>query len=93
MPPSTISAAIVIYLDNSNHVNTDESPSLHLILSSPLGIRMCCSRRDRMGVLTVSVTLLQTFNTFSDDVSDLFVPSSGSYMVLSLKPSMFNKSC
>ena len=25
-----------------------------------------------MGVMTVSVTLIQTFNTFSDDVSDLF---------------------
>ena len=26
----------------------------------------------RMGEMTSSVTLLQTFNTFSDDVSDLF---------------------
>ena len=26
-----------------------------------------------MGVMTVSVTLLQTFNTFSDDVSDLLL--------------------
>ena len=32
--------------------------------------------------MTSSVILLQTLNTYSDNGSDLFYPSSGSYMVV-----------